>query len=151
MEKTRRQFAVREIISRQVVTSQDDLRVALKKKGIDVTQATLSRDLKELGASWVVTGDTGRYVFQPAAAEAQILRPIVGSQVVSLNANESMIVIHTLPGCAGSVAEFIDSHQLEDIIGTIAGDNTLLIIPRTQKRIKHLVSILRTKLTEGAV
>ena len=148
MDKQARQFAIREIISTAPVGSQDELRIALKARGIKVTQATLSRDLRELGVSWVSATDGGRYALQPAS-EVQILRPIVGSQVVSINANESLIVIHTLPGCANVVGEFIDALNVADIIGTIAGDNTLLIIPRSHRKTARLITFLKEKLIEG--
>ena len=148
MDKHARQFAIREIIAAASVASQDELRVALKTRGFKVTQATLSRDLHELGVSWVSTTNGGRYTLQ-GSSEAQILRPIVGSQVVSIRANESVIVIHTLPGCANVVGEFIDSLRVREIIGTIAGDNTLLVIPQSHRKTARLLSVLKEKLIEG--
>ena len=149
MDKHARQFAIKEVIISREVSSQDDLRHFLKKRGFNVTQATLSRDMKELGVSWVTTGERGRYVFQPISSEPQILRPFIGSQVLSMNANEAVIVIRTLPACANVIGEFIDSQQNADIIGTIAGDNTLLVIPQSHRKTKHIMEFLRTKLIEG--
>jgi transcriptional regulator of arginine metabolism len=149
MDKHVRQFTIKEVIDSMPVTSQDELRVALKKRGMSVTQATLSRDLKELGVSWVSTGSGGRYVLQPQISEVAVMRPIVGPQVISIKANESMIVIHTYPGSASVVAEFIDAEAPPDIIGTIAGDNTILIIPQTHRKTKQLLQFLKDKLIEG--
>ncbi len=149
IDKHARQYAIKEVIISTEVSSQDDLRHALRKRGFHVTQSTLSRDLKELGVGWVTSGERGRYVFQPAASETAILRPFVGSQVLSMNANESAIVIRTLPACANVVAEFVDSLRNTDIIGTIAGDNTLLIIPQSHKKTKHIMEFLKAKLIEG--
>ena len=149
MEKHARHFAIREIIGKTAVASQDELRLALRKKGFRVTQATLSRDMKKLGMSWVSTDQGGRYVLQSAASEVQILRPLVGPQVLGINANESVIVVRTLPGSASVIAEFLDSHNNPDIIGTIAGDNTLLIIPQSRGKMKSLVAFLHEKLIEG--
>ena len=112
MTKHARQFAIREIIGSTVVQSQDELRIALKKRGYDTTQATLSRDLKELGVSWVGGGEKGRYVLQPLTAEVDILRPLVGPQVLSIRANESVIVLKTLPGGANTVAELGGAFEL---------------------------------------
>ena len=148
MPKHARHFAIKEIISSKPIASQDELRVELKKRGLKVTQATLSRDLKELGVGRVATGDSMRYVLQPAA-EVQILQPLVPAQVLSINANESLIVVRTLPGSASVVGEFIDALAHADIIGTIAGDNTLLIIPQSQKKTSHVLQFLREKLIEG--
>jgi transcriptional regulator of arginine metabolism len=148
MPKHARLFAIKEIIGTTSVASQDELRLALKKKGFDVTQATLSRDLKELGVGRVSSGDGLQYVLQPAG-EAQILRPLVGAQVLSITANETMIVVRTLPGSASVVAEYIDTLHPADIIGTLAGDNTLLVIPQSQKKTAHVVASLKKKLIEG--
>ena len=148
MPKQSRHFAIREIISGKSVASQDELRIELKKKGFDVTQATLSRDLKDLGVGRVAFGDGMKYVLQPAA-EAQILKPLVGAQVLSIKANESMVVIRTLPGSASVIGEFLDTLNNDDIIGTIAGDNTLLVMPKSQRQTPHVVKFLREKLITG--
>ena len=146
MDKSARQFAIKEIISTIPVVSQDELRLALKKKGFKVTQATLSRDMKELSVNWVSTESGGRYILQPETSEVQILRPLVGPQVLGIRANENIIVIRTLPGSASVIGEFIDSHNHPDIIGTLAGDNTLLVIPQSQKKTVMLVEFLHAKL-----
>ena len=148
MEKTSRQLAVKQIIDRLQISSQDELRLELKKRGFAVTQATLSRDLKELGVGRVASGDGAKYVLQPDA-EVRILRPLVGAEVISIQSNESLIVVRTLPGCANVVGEFLDAHKHPDIIGTLAGDNTLLIIPQSQKKTKKLLTFLQEKLIEG--
>lgn len=149
MTKPGRQFLIREIITTRTVRNQEELRRELLRRGHRVTQATLSRDLRELGVSRTTTGDGIRYTMPPEA-EVAILRPLVGAEVLSIQANESLIVIHTLPGCAGTVGEFIDVEAHPEIIGTVAGDNTVLVIPRSQKRTQDLLDHLRTKLIEGA-
>ena len=148
MEKQSRHFAIKEIIGSKTVASQDELRIELKKRGFDVTQATLSRDMKILGVGRVAFGEGMKYVLQPAA-ETQILGPLVGAQVTSFSANESMVIIHTLPGSANVVGEFVDTLNNSDILGTIAGDNTLLVIPKSNKRTKHLLKFLKDKLIKG--
>ncbi len=147
MKKQERLFIIKEIINGKAVGSQDELRVELKKKGITVTQATLSRDLRELGVGRLSSGEETRYILQPAAAEGTILKPIIGAQIVSMTANESLIVIRTLPACANVVAEFIDTLNNTDIIGTLAGDNTLLVIPSSLKKCSHVLAFLKKKLT----
>ncbi len=148
MTKQARQFAIKEIISSGPVSSQDELRLELRKRGFKVTQATLSRDLKELGVGRVASGNGARYMLQ-LAAEVQILRPLVGAEVLSISANESVIVVHTLPGCANAVGEFLDSLKNPDVIGTIAGDNTLLVLPASQRKTKQVTVFLKEKLSEG--
>ncbi|HTK81154.1 MAG TPA: arginine repressor [Bacteroidota bacterium] len=148
MAKHLRHFAIKEIIGSKAVANQDELRLELKKKGFTVTQATLSRDLKELGVGRVASGEGMQYILQPAG-EVQILRPLVGAQVLSMVANESMIVVKTLPGSASVIGEYIDTLHNGSIIGTIAGDNTLLIIPQSQKKTSHVLQLLKEKLIEG--
>ena len=145
--KQARQFAVREIISQRPIASQDDLRLELRKRGFEVTQATLSRDMQELGVSRVAGGEHTRYLLQQPS-ETHILRPLVGAQVLGIRNSESMIVIRTLPGSASTVGEFIDLQNNEDIIGTVAGDNTLLVIPASQKKTEQLVIFLKRILVE---
>jgi transcriptional regulator of arginine metabolism len=146
MSKSGRHFAIKEIISTREIHSQEELRQELKKRGIDVTQATLSRDLRELGVGRGFSGQS--YHMQPEA-EVKILRPIVGAEVLSIGANESTIVIRTLPGCANSVGEYVDVQNHPGIIGTLAGDNAVLVIPAAQQNVKELVHYLRAKLIEG--
>ena len=153
MTKQARQFAIREIIGSKPqggkpVSNQDELRLELKRRGFNVTQATLSRDLKELGVGRVASDEGFHYVLQPAG-EVQILRPLVGAQVLSITATECMIVVKTLPGSASVIGEFLDSLGSEDIIGTIAGDNTLLVIPPTHAKTHKVLIFLKDKLIEG--
>jgi transcriptional regulator of arginine metabolism len=148
MNKVARQYAIKEIINSQPVANQDELRLQLKKRGFNVTQATLSRDMQELGLARVASGEGARYVLQPEA-EMQILRPLVGAEVISIQCNESMVVIKTLPGCASVVGEFLDAQKHPGIIGTLAGDNTLLVIPESQKKTQSLLTSLKKILIEG--
>jgi transcriptional regulator of arginine metabolism len=149
MKKQERLYIIKEIINGKAVGSQDALRVELKKRGITVTQATLSRDLRELGVGRISSGEETRYILQHAA-ESTILKPIINTQIVSMTSNESLIVIKTLPACANVVAEFIDTLNNTDIIGTLAGDNTLLVIPSSQKKCPHVLAFLKKKLVEKA-
>jgi len=148
VNKPARQFAIKEIINSVPIGSQDELRLELKRRGFRVTQATLSRDMAELGVSRLVADGKPRYEMG-VNSEAQILRPIVGAEVLSVAANESMIVVRTLPGCANTVGEYIDVHNNPDIIGTVAGDNTLLVIPQSQRKTKKVIQFLTHKFIEG--
>jgi transcriptional regulator of arginine metabolism len=147
MTKQTRLHAINDIISSRVIGSQDELRRELKKRGCDVTQATLSRDLKELGVIWNGSADGGRYALPPAG-EMRALRPLVTVEVLSIQCNESLIVVRTLPGCANTVGEYVDIQKHPDIIGTVAGDNTLLVIPRSQRKTAQVMQFLQHKLIE---
>lgn len=148
MSKTARHFAIKEIIGSTAVASQDELRLEMKRKGFDVTQATLSRDLKEMGVARVSSGEGIHYILQPAG-ELKILRPLVGAQVLSIVASETLIIVKTLPGSANVVGEFVDTLHPVDIIGTIAGDNTLLVIPQSQRKTSRVFQFLKQQLIEG--
>ncbi|MBK7047428.1 MAG: arginine repressor [bacterium] len=143
MTKAARQATIRDILSRQAITSQEDLRRALGKSGFKVTQATLSRDMKELGVSRLARGG-GRFEYSiPAEPDLNDLRPIVGAEVMGIDANEYLIVVRTIPGAAHTVGEYIDIQQERDIIGTVAGDNTLLVIPSSAAKTRHVLAFLR--------
>ncbi len=148
MDKQNRQFAIREVISGETIESQDDLRRELKKRGFSVTQATLSRDLREMGVARFSSGEKPYYSLQHES-EADILRPVVGPQILSIQANECLITVRTLPGSASVVGEFLDTLNISEIMGTLAGDNTLLVIPHSVKKTNHLVQVLKSKLIEG--
>ncbi len=148
ISKQARQYAIKELITSSQLPSQDRLRKELKRRGIVATQATLSRDLKELGANLALAGGKRVYVLQPET-EVQSLRPIVGAEVLSITANESVIVVRTLPGCAATIGEYVDLMKNPDIIGTVAGDNTLLVVPAAQRRTAMVLEFLKNTLIEG--
>ena len=148
MTKQARHFAIKEIVAAKTITSQDDLRRELRRRDCNVTQATLSRDMKEMGVVWISAPGGGQYAIQPPG-EMRALRPLMGAEVLSVQANEALIVVRTLPACANSVGEFIDLQKHQDIIGTVAGDNTLLIIPRSQRKTQQVVHFLKKILIEG--
>ncbi len=148
MNKHSRHFAIKEIISTGPIGNQDELRIELKRRGFHVTQATLSRDIKELGMARIASETGSRYIFQPAT-EVQMLRSHVGAEVLAIVSNESMIVVKTLPGCANVVGEYLDAQQHPDIIGTLAGDNTLLVIPSSLSKTKQIIQFLKHTLIEG--
>lgn len=145
MDKQSRHYAIREIIGSRPIASQDDLRRELRRRGCVVTQATLSRDMKDLGVVRVTNGGGSRYALQPTSG-TQSLRPIVGAEVTAITANESQVVVHTLPGCASIVGEYIDLLKHKAILGTVAGDNTLLVIPTSQRQTKNVVEFLKNTL-----
>jgi len=147
-EKPRRQFVLREIILAGEASNQEDLRRRLARRGFKTTQATLSRDLREMGISRVVEGGRPLYAL-PESSGATNLQPIVGAEIRSIDSNESLIVVHTLPGAAHTVGEYIDMRNHREIIGTVAGDNTLLVVPRSRKDIPTLLKYLKHKLIEG--
>lgn len=137
-EKAQRQLAIKEIISSKDISSQEELAKELSRRGFEVNQATLSRDLKELGIAKVSTPEGVWYQLQPEN-EAHRLRALISYEIESIHANESLIVIKTLRGRASGVAEILDRLDIPDILGTIAGDDTIFIAPTSTKKISAIV------------
>jgi transcriptional regulator of arginine metabolism len=150
MNRKSRHFAIKEIVNRSHVASQDELCEELKKAGFEVTQATLSRDLKELGIARVHTETGARYTLHEEG-KGQKLKSFIGYEVESITANESLVIIKTLSGFASGVAEFIDSLHHRDILGTIAGDNTILVTPVSIKKTEAVMMFLKDLMMERAV
>ena len=147
MNKQRRHLAIKQIISHQVVSSQDELCRALEKAGFEVTQATLSRDMKELGIARVHSANRIRYVLNVESEERRLM-PLIGYEIESIDANESMIVVKTLPGRAQGVAEIIDNMRHPAVLGTLAGDNTIFITPSSVSKIHEIVKVIKNLMTE---
>jgi transcriptional regulator of arginine metabolism len=142
MDKQQRQLAIKQIIDENTITTQSELASALRKTGFKTTQATLSRDMNELGIAWVYTPSGAKYMLSPEQEEDR-LTSIIGMEIEYIEANETIIVIKTLPGRAQGVAEIIDHLRLKSILGTLAGDNTIFITPRSVKKINLTVQALR--------
>lgn len=130
--KSWRQSQILEVIDHEAVASQEDLRVKLASRGIGATQATISRDLKDLGL--VKRAGDGAYVRpgieRSSPATEEQLRKSIGTNVRGLERVDAMVILRTDPGQAQSVAVLIDRVKLDEIAGTIAGDDTILIVCR---------------------
>ncbi|MBI4429201.1 MAG: arginine repressor [Ignavibacteriales bacterium] len=142
MDKQSRHAAIKHIISHRLVGTQEDLRKALKSAGFGITQATLSRDLKDLGVARVNSPEGPKYVIHVESEERR-LQSFIGLEIEQVDANESLVVVKTLPGRAQGVAEIIDSLHHPAILGTIAGDNTILVTPTSTKRNKEVMKLLQ--------
>jgi transcriptional regulator of arginine metabolism len=142
MEKQRRHLTIKQILASRTITTQSELASAMRKEGFKTTQATLSRDMKELGIAWVYTPSGAKYMLSPEQEEER-LTTLIGFEIEKIEANESIVVIKTLPGRAQGVAEIIDHLHLPSVLGTLAGDNTVFILPRSVKKIKETITALR--------
>jgi len=147
MSKLSRQLAIKDIIAAKDISNQHDLRRELKRKGFTVTQATLSRDLHELGVIRTSTKDGAKYILHTAEPRSDI-RILSGREIISIESNETLIVIVTLPGCANAVAQYIDTQHYDGILGTVAGDDTILVLPKKVKEISLILKYLRNLLLE---
>lgn len=148
MNKQGRLFAIRQIIATRVVANQDELRHILESDGFEITQATLSRDLKELGVGRVHTPDGMRYVLDTGNEENR-LATLIAYEIEWIEANEALVIVRTLAGRASGVAEIIDGFRHPDILGTLAGDNTIFIAPRSISRTAAIVEDLRRMVQTG--
>lgn len=129
---------IREIITNQSIHNQEELQKELQAQGISVTQATLSRDLKQMRIAKVSIPEGGyRYIathdkiFEEQHLKSKQAGPSSLKGVLNIECSEVLIVIKTTPGLAGSIAYNIDIAALPEIMGTIAGDDTILVIPRS--------------------
>ena len=142
MEKHRRHLIIKKILASRTITTQSELAMAMQKEGVKTTQATLSRDMKELGIAWVYTPSGAKYMLSPEQEEER-LTTLIGFEIEQIEANENMVIVKTLPGRAQGVAEIIDHLHLPSVLGTLAGDNTVFVLPRSVKKIKETVGALR--------
>jgi len=133
MQKTKRLLAIEKIIDEANISTQDELLRKLKGKGISCTQATLSRNLRQLGVGRIPNGTGGYKYFlseniRSSANSALKLNiiPVIQDIVEA----KGLMVIKTIPGNASNTAFFIDGAGRYEIAGTIAGDDTILLIPR---------------------
>ena len=119
-EKEKRHQAILDLVDRINLSSQENLRKRLGTIGFEVTQATLYRDLKELHVV-KTTGEDGEYKYA-------IMEEVPGFQIASCDISGNLLVLHTDPGMAQAVAYRVDALRLSGILGTVAGDDTLLVV-----------------------
>ncbi len=134
--KTQRHAAIVKIVRRERVSSQERLRELLQGEGFDVTQATLSRDIRELGLAKVAAPDGGsHYAASPEGATA--IRPhleqLLPAMLVSIDGVGPLLVLKTPAGGAQAVGLALDGAGWDEIIGTIAGDDAVLVITRGER------------------
>lgn len=135
---------IKEIVQNNIIETQDELAAALLAEGIEVTQATVSRDIKELMLIKVPTGD-GRYRYALSPEEHVMIAKnritrIFQDSIIKVDSALNQIVIHTLPGAAQSVAFSIDHAKWPEIIGTLAGDDTILLITKNEDIVPQLLN-----------
>jgi len=133
MQKTKRLLAIEKIIRESRITTQEDLLKKLKGKGISCTQATLSRNLRQLGVSRIPDGSGVYRYSMPDSVRTSNEVPVklnVVPVIQDIIEAKGMLIIRTLPGNANNTALFIDNSGRYEIAGTIAGDDTILLIPR---------------------
>ncbi len=142
MNKKQRQAKIKEIVISEKIASQEDLLAKLQEYGFDTTQATLSRDLHEIGIVRVPDGEGFKYVFHKDD-NSRAIKQIIGMEIISIRHNESTVVIRTMPGRAQGVGIYLDKLKDEHIIGTVAGDDAVVIIPDSHANVEKVAGMLR--------
>ena len=131
--KSQRHAAILGLIRRHRVESQERLRALLQAEGFDVTQATLSRDIRDLGLARVSDPEGGHHYQTPASADA--VQPPLAQLVATLHLSSEgvgpLLVVRTPPGAANALGRALDVAAWPELLGTIAGDDTLLLIARS--------------------
>lgn len=143
--KRERHDTILEIINARVVSSQEDLRKMLLQRGWDVTQATLSRDLRELRLARVPTPEGARYAITDGSIEESraALDTLLPQLFLRIEGVSEMLVLRTVPGGAQPIAAALDGEAWSDILGTVGGDDTILIICRSVAARERVMRRLR--------
>ena len=134
-----RRAEVRRVIASRAVSTQEDLRALLADRGHDVTQATLSRDLAQLGARRSARPGGGTAYELPETPNG----PVLPDLVRAIDDNGTLVVVHTAAGAAQVVASSLDRARLPEVLGTIAGDDTIFIAPARGVSFAKLIRKLR--------
>ena len=145
--KAKRQALIREIGENQSIQTQEELADALAAHGMVVTQATVSRDIKEMHLLKVLSEEGGyRYATMDKSEQGMNERLIrmLADSVVDMSSANNLIVIHTLPGSAHVAGEAVDSLHWPEVLGTIAGDNTILVIVRSNEDVDGVLRRFRS-------
>ncbi|GMK46316.1 arginine repressor [Paenibacillus glycanilyticus] len=141
-----RQYKIKELITKSTIETQEELVDALRDAGLQVTQATVSRDMKELMLIKVPAGD-GRYKYSlPQDQQRQNpinkLKRALIDHFTHIDFTENLVVLKCLPGTANAIGALIDNMEWPEVMGTICGDDTILIICRTKEKSGELVEKL---------
>lgn len=141
--KAQRLLKIREIVSERAVETQEDLADALREAGFSVTQATISRDIKEMHLVKVPTADGAyRYALptEPSNFNPETkLHRLLNDVFVAIDHAENLVVMRTLPGNAHAVAWLFDALDWSEMLGTVAGDDTILLIARSRDAAETVV------------
>ena len=141
-----RQSKIIELIKNQEIDTQEKLAEKLNAAGYRATQATVSRDIKELGLI-KVAGKSGRSCYAEAPKEssrdADRYAKILRETIQSIRIAENLIIIHTLSGCANAAAEVIDNISPENVVGTLAGDNTIFVAVDSRENVDAVAEVFR--------
>lgn len=149
MARTGRQLKLIEIINKNEIETQEALAEALRNEGYLVTQATVSRDIKDLGLIKVMTPNKAYKYAQPASTEQKSSGKMLNlfrECVISIDYAGHLIVIKTVSGGANSAATLVDKLNFPEVMGCVAGDDTILVVIKDQQKIVPIVEKLKSLL-----
>lgn len=149
MSRTGRQLKLIEIINKNEIETQEALAEALRNEGYLVTQATVSRDIKDLGLIKVMTPNKTYKYAQPASTEQKSSGKMLNlfrECVISIDYAGHLIVIKTVSGGANSAATLVDKLNFPEVMGCVAGDDTILVVIKDQQKIVPIVEKLKSLL-----
>lgn len=149
MARTGRQLQLIEIINKNEIETQEALAEALRNEGYLVTQATVSRDIKDLGLIKVMTPNKTYKYAQPASTEQKSSGKMLNlfrECVISIDYAGHLIVIKTVSGGANSAATLVDKLNFPEVMGCVAGDDTILVVIKDQQKIVPIVEKLKSLL-----
>ena len=135
---------LKDLLTKSDVSSQEELVSALHDKNFVVTQSTISRDLRKLGAMKAIDSK-GRTIYRLSDDSHSLSLPHAGFRnlIVDIQHNGSLIVVHTSPGSASLVARQLDNMKRKGVLGTIAGDDTVFVAPSSPRQIKTLLRLFQ--------
>ena len=143
--KSERQAQLLKVIREKVISTQDELAASLQAGGMDVTQATISRDIKELGIIKVTTaGGSQKYVPMERSGEVASgrLMKVFAEAVTQIDVAMNLVIVKTLPGMAQAGASALDSMRVPELAGSIAGDDTIFVACRSLEQAERLGQLL---------
>ena len=146
--KMQRQSIIKELLNERFISSQEALIKLLRSRNIKATQATLSRDFAEMGVVKSFFDGEIRYILSSEESGKQLSK-LIGLEILTITNNENLIIIRTLAGRAQGVAHYIDRLNREEILGTIAGDDTVMVIPQSVKAITKTIEIIKQLLMDN--
>lgn len=150
--KQNRHLQIVQIITESEIETQEELIAKLRERGCPVTQATVSRDIRELRLIKVASR-SGRYCYATPTEQPRrttgIYQNMLQDAMTSIDAAGNMVVIKTYPGMANSVAVAIEAMHLPEIVGTLAGDDTVFLVMRTEEAASRFDKRIQAEMTQS--
>ena len=146
MARSVRQSKILELISTREIGSQEELVEYLRRANFDITQATISRDIKELGLIKILSAETGKYKYSLVDSGEQAVSnkyiSIFKEAVISIKTAQNLVVLKTIKAMASSICSLVDKLNLDSVLGAVNGDDTVMIILPTNEHAQKVASTL---------